>query len=104
MIPRPAGAPAHSRVTVTAANAVIVAAAAAGVLGRTIIIRNLGDSTGNEVDLVNAAAAFGTGQPLQTGASAGRYGDPITLRTLGEVRAICDTGLTQDVAITVLDE
>jgi hypothetical protein len=103
VVPRQSGAPAHSRVNVTQAETTLVAAAAAGILTRTVILRNIGDSTGNEVDLITTGGAFGDGQPLQTGASAGRYGDSVTLQTLGAVFGICDAGLTQDVAVTVLN-
>jgi hypothetical protein len=102
VVPRQAAAPTHSRVNVTAVNNPIVAAAAAGVLRRTIIIRNIGDSTGVEVDLVDAGDAFGTGQPLQPGSAVGRYGDSVTLETLGEVRGIT-AAAGQDVAVTVLN-
>ena len=86
-----------SRTTVTDTAGGTIIAAASGATSRKLTIRNEGDNTGVTVEL---GTAFGSGQSLNPGASAGRAGDAIVLNTTAEVRAIADTGTSQAVSVT----
>lgn len=100
-----AGAPVATAVSVdnTAGGTTLLAAAAAGVRSRQVIIRNVEDSAGESIFVGGVGVTAAAGMEVEQGAAVGVPGGSIAFESLGEVRAITAGAGPADVRVIAIE-